>query len=410
MANIIPFKAILPTRDKAHLVATRSYINYSKPHLRGKLEYNPFSFLHIINPDFFQAHKSANQVEKYNRVKQKFNEFLQKGYFTQDENPSFYLYRQIKKEHVFTGIIAGASVNDYLNGTIKIHEHTLTQREKMFETYLKQTGFNAEPVLMTHPHSEALTELKTEITSTRPEFDFSTTDLVQHQFWKIDSDEQIKKITNNFKTFQALYIADGHHRSASSVLLAKHNNQLNNPDLPINYFMTLFLDEAELNILPYHRLVTSIKPFSEIEFLEQVRTQFHKVELAPNNFKGPQNHHQIGMFIGGVWYILHSKISADDETHPTKRLDTQILNDKVFENILGIVDIKKDKRVKFLGGTEDISAIEKAVIKGPAKVGFAIHALNISDVKKVADASMVMPPKSTWVEPKLRSGLVIYQF
>jgi len=390
-------------------VASRSYINYTKPHLKGKLESNPFSFLHIINPDFYLPKKVSNHHIKYKMVKEKFLDFLQKGYFYKKEEAAFYLYKQTKKGKEYSGIIAGASVNDYLSGKIKIHEHTLTKREKMFETYLEQTGFNAEPVLMTHPESGKLKSVKEKVTSIRPEFDFTTTDYVQHQFWIIDKPGLVKVITEEFTKFNALYIADGHHRSASSSLLAKDSRKLDDDSLGINYFMTLFIDESELNILPFNRLLSSIKPFTEDEFLEKVKEQFYLVEAIGTEFNGPSKHHEIGMFLGNSWYLLKSKISDEDEKHPTKRLDTQILSDKVFKTILGIIDIKKDKRVRFVSGTEGIKPIEKQVNKGTAKVGFALHGLNINDVKKVADANMVMPPKSTWIEPKLRSGMVIYE-
>ncbi len=410
MAKIIPFKAVLPTRDKVHLVASRSYINYTKPHLKGKLESNPFSFLHIINPDFYLPKKVTRHNIKYDMVKEKYLDFLNRGYFYKKEEIGFYLYRQIKNGKSYTGIIAGASVNDYLSGKIKIHEHTLTKREKLFEAYLEHTGFNAEPVLMTHPHSDKLISIKEKITESRPEFDFSTTDYVQHQFWIIDKPQDIKAITKEFLKFNSLYIADGHHRSASSVLLAKDYGELQNDSLGINFFMSLFIDEDELNILPFNRLLSSIKPFSEYEFIEKVKEQFNEVIAIEGEFIGPTKHHEIGMYINNNWFLLKSKISEEAEKHPTKRLDPQILSDKVFENILGIIDIKKDKRVRFVSGTDGVKSIEKQVNKGLAKVGFALHGLNIKDVKLVADANMVMPPKSTWIEPKLRSGLVIYEF
>ncbi len=409
MAKIIPFNATLPSRDKVHLVASRSYISYSKPHLRGKLASNPFSFLHIINPDFFNPNPTKVPKEKYELVRKKYLDFKAKGYFQQLTQPAFFLYRQIKFDRQYTGIIGGASVMDYLEEHIRIHEHTISKREKMFTDYLNSTGFNAEPVLISHPPSKKLTSLKQKFLKKRPEFDFSTTDYVQHQFWVIENEEEKKLISGEFEKFENLYIADGHHRTASSARLAEmalRNHETGNGKM---FFMSMFIDEEELSVLPFHRVVSNISPYNETTFLKEIKNNFDEVEIVSGNYHGPTKQHEIGMFLNGNWFRL-KKIVKEDSLDPSRSLDTQILNDIVFQGMLEVKDIKKDKRIKFLGGTHEMEELEELVTKKRNKVAFALYPISIKEIKKVADAQQVMPPKSTWIEPKLRSGLVIYEF
>lgn len=407
MAQIKPFRAVLPTRDKVHLVASRSYITYGKRHLRGKLETNPFSFLHVINPDFFAPIPTRNLQIKYQLVKEKYQAFLGEKVLYRDEKENLYLYRQLKEGRVYSGFIGGASVKDYYDGTIKVHEHTLTKREVMFKNYLKTTGFNAEPVLMTHPSHTELGSIKDRYYSQRPEYDFTTTNAVRHQFWKIETETDIEQIAEIFASFKALYIADGHHRSASSSLLAKEANDLENPNNPLNYFMSMFIDEEELFIMDYNRLVKNIKGFNLNQFLEGVAQHFTLSKKEPGYV--PNCCHEIGMFTNGTWYALTPKPELLSTNDPVEKLDAQLLNTYILEPLLGIKNIKTDKRVAFVGGIEGKQALEIPVNKGKAQVAFRLFPVLIEEIKAVADAQKVMPPKSTWVEPKLRSGLTIYE-
>jgi len=404
LAKISPFKAVLPVKDKAHLVATRSYINYSKKHLKSKLQNNPFSFLQIINPDYLSPNPTKNIKKKFKLVREKYEFFKKENIFHVDDSESFYLYRKINENKTYTGIISGVSINDYYNGTIKIHEQTITKREKMFKNYLKATRFNAEPVLITHSHSEELNSLKLEALEEIPEFDFTTTNRSRHQIWKINTPAEIEIITKIFEQIDSLYIADGHHRIASSALLSKgiDKNEAKS-------FMALLIDEQELNILEFNRLVSSMSNLNTEEFINCLAPSFDIIKINDLDKKNLKKH-EIGVYLNHSWYLLKLKPNMIDLNHPVKSLDPQILNDFILEPILDIQDLKTDKRVTFIGGNEPLKTLTKSVDKGKYQIAFILPPISIDELKKVADAGMYMPPKSTYIEPKLRSGLTIYEF
>lgn len=402
MAVIQPFKAIRPTRDKAHLVATRPVASYKSNVLKAKMESNPYTFIHIIHPDYFSTTKTKpNSIQRFQLVKEKFDAFCKEEILIKDKEESLYLYRQSHEGHSFLGVIGGASVEEYDGGKIKKHEATLTSREEMFTKYLEVTGFNAEPVLLFHNHHDTLQEIYQKIIEKRPEYEFSTTDKVKHELWVLTLSEVIQ-VQSCFEDFKETYIADGHHRSASS---ARLSHQLPSQFDNKNYFLAFFIDEANMRILEFNRLVTQVKLSSE-EFLEKLSISFDVVAL--NKPKKPESQHQITMNLRGNWYILTCKPSIVDESSPVASLDTEILTQYVLSPILSIHDLKTDKNIKFVSGNLGIEAIEKAIEKKEAELGFILHTLTVEQIKKVANNEMIMPPKSTWVEPKLRSGLTIY--
>ena len=404
MAIVKPFKGVRPPADKAHLVASRSYVSYTKSQLRSKLHENPFSFLHIIHPDLgsVKLHKINSTEERFRLVKKKYGEFLHEEYLMREKSNAFYLYRQIKNGHPFTGIIAAVAVEDYLNGKIKIHEQTLSKRQDTFTQYLDITGINAEPVLLMASRSNALERIYAKYLDTKPEYDFTTTNRDRHQLWIVDDPKDVFEISNIYSSIDALYIADGHHRSASSALLCQKRNVAfnGNGSEPWNYFLAYILDENTVRIFEFNRLVKDLNGLTVKEFLHRLEEHFY-INEAPPLYK-PVQKGEFSLYLDKLWYTLTVKVHTD-------ALDAQVLSDLVLGPILNIKDLRKDKRIAFLEGPKGMEGIKYAVDKNQFQAGFGLFAVSIEELKHVADVNGTMPPKSTWVEPKLRSGLVVYE-
>lgn len=409
MAKIKAFKAIRPTRDKAHLVATRSVYTYKKSILKAKLEENPYTFIRIINPEYNEIKKTKpNSKERFLNVKHKFEEFVKAGILIQDQEENLYLYQQTVGNHQFTGVICGASVEEYKQDFIKKHEATLTNREAMFTEYLDLVGFNAEPVLLSYPKNDALQNLYQEIMNERPEYEFSTTDCIKHELWILNKHQE-NQVKIEFLKIENTYIADGHHRSASSSRLADIINS-ENSDIRTqnhNYFLAFFIDESKLKILEFNRLVKSIPHIQKEDFFNQLEAYFTLEKL--NSAQKPQAEHQISMNFKNEWFLLTCKADIVDNSHPVACLDPEILTNYILSPFLGISDLKTDSNIEFVSGNLGLKAIEDAISSGKAELGFVLYPLTMSQVVKVADNKLIMPPKSTWVEPKLRSGLTIYK-
>jgi uncharacterized protein (DUF1015 family) len=405
MTLVRPFAAVRPARDKAHLVASRSYVSYSPKDLRDKLFGNPYSFLHIIHPDLGVKKLHKKEVgARLQMVREKFEAFCKEGILEKESKPIFYLYRQIKNGHPFTGLIAGVSVDDYVNGKIKIHEQTLSKRQHTFTQYLEVTGINAEPVLLMSPTLPKLEDVYACYLDQRPEYDFTTTNRDRHQLWMIEDDAHIEEISKIFQSVPALYIADGHHRSASSAslrnLLREKDQENFSPNHPANFFLAYILDETTVRISEFNRLVKDLNGLDTERFLEKLSAHFY-ITLSPVPFK-PAHKGEFGLYLQKQWYCLSLK-------HSSPELDAQLLSDKVLSPILGIHDLRKDKRVYFMEGPRGDDALRKEVDSGRAVAAFTLFPVSIEALKAIADANQTMPPKSTWVEPKLRSGLVVYE-
>lgn len=407
MTKIAPFKALRPVRDKVHLVATRPYYSYKKNVLKAKLEDNPYTFLRIINPEFDSAKKTKpNSRERFELVKEKYAEFIQEGILIKDVEAHLYIYRQTKDGHAFTGIVAGASVEEYDNDLIKKHEATLTSREAMFTEYLDIVGYNAEPVLLSYPHDLKIDSLLTAYTIGRPEYEFTTTDRIKHEVWILDHN-QTNEMIDAFAPLKAVYIADGHHRSASSARLKHLRQEKNNPGYANeDFFLAYFIDEEKLKILEFNRLVKSLNGLTTEGFLEKLDDSFFikKLDIAQK----PKHEHQFTLCLKGDWYVIECKDHSINNEHPVACLDAEILTQFVLTPILGINDLKTDDRIEFVSGAESLESIEEKVLRGKFEIAFILYPATMDQVKKVADNQMIMPPKSTWVEPKLRSGLTIY--
>ena len=406
MALIRPFRAIRPQRDKVHLVATRPYYSYKKNVLKAKMEDNPYTFLHIINPEFNQkVSTKPNSKERFKLVKSRFDSFLESGVLMKEKQPTLYLYRQHKDKHIFTGVIGGASVAEYQNGLIKKHEATLTSREEMFTSYLEEVGFNAEPVLLTYEGNDTINSIINASTQERPEYEFTTTDHIKHEVWVL-SQEHSTQLQNAFERITCTYIADGHHRCASSASLAK--NRLNNGQavLGAENFLAYFVEENNLSILAFNRLIRSLAGYSKATFLHALAA-LGNVELL-SEARTPLQEHEICIYIENEWYSLRLVDYLIEEDHAVNSLDSQMLTEFILKPLLGIEDLKTSDQVEFVPGNQDLSVISSSVDSGKYAIGFVLYPLSIEQVKKVADQQMNMPPKTTYVEPKLRSGLTNY--
>lgn len=408
MAKIKAFRAIRPTRDKVHLVASRSYISYNKRDLERKLNENPYTFLHVINPHIKnEKAKGLKGLALYEEVKNQYHNFLNEDVFLQDEQASFYVYMQTKNGSTRTGLIAAASIDDYLNNHIKKHEQTIHKREEMFKDYLNTCSFNAEPVLVTYPELPLVTELVNKTKQTRPEYDFTSTNKVRHTLWLIQDAESIATIEHEFEKIPDLYIADGHHRSASSALLGVEKREQGLLNHPSSYYMVMLMPEHEMVIYDFNRLVKDCNGLSCAAILNDLSSTFD-VEQVQGRYMGPPEKKYIGMYMEGSWFHLVPKGGTYNSTHPVDSLDASILSNNILSPLFGIKDLKHDKRISFISGVEGYAAMENLVNKGKYKIAFALHPITVEDIKLVADNNMIMPPKTTYIEPKLRSGLTIY--
>jgi uncharacterized protein (DUF1015 family) len=407
MANIRSFKGIRPVRSKVHLVATRPYYSYKKNVLKAKLEDNPFTFLHIINPEFgAQIKTKPNSTERFLQVKQRFKAFIDAGILTTDPEAQLYIYRQSRAGLVVSGFFAGVSVDDYLNGSIKIHEQTLTAREDVFTNYLHTVGFNAEPVLLTYEGQAPIQKMLDNYLATRPEYEFTTTDRITHEVW-ILSPTDSAVVCQAFQNVPALYIADGHHRSASS---ARYTQQLREKGTAYpaaaDYFLGYLVDEREVQIAAFHRLLKSTNGL-ELKGLMAILSSEGSLETLAGP-QLPEKKHDIHIYMDKTWLKFRPNLNFINDQDPIETLDSFILSDLILKPIFGIIDLKTTDQVEFVPGNEPLHKMIAAVDTKKFEVAFLLHPASIADVKKVADAGLNMPPKSTWVEPKLRSGLTIY--
>lgn len=409
MINLVPFKAIRPPRDKAHLVASRSYVSYTPSALKRKLTENPYSFIHIINPEFSTGETiKKNSPERFKKVRARYLSFIEERNLILDKEKAFYLYEQSTPWASFIGFIGGVSTDDYRNGRIIKHEQTLTKREKMFCSYLDVCGFNAEPVLLTYPeHISAIDAFKATKRLERPEYEFTTTDRITHRMWIISEEEDINRIRVAFEKVEALYIADGHHRMASSALLAE-KKAAENPDHDgtedYNYTMALVMPGETLKISPFHRLIGKGIKMTDEELLNLLQTKFDIVKVK-NKFL-PSGKRQFGLRLKNGWYAISLREFEGDES-ALCHLDSVILTETILEPILGIHDQKTDKRIQFIPGNTDLSTYEKSIDLQKAWALFTLCEITADELYAISDEGSTMPPKTTFIEPKLRSGLTI---
>jgi uncharacterized protein (DUF1015 family) len=412
MADIKPFKAVRPKRDKAGLIAARSYDSYTSKEREAKLKENPFSFLHVITPGYKYA-QTLQGEKRYNLVRNRYQEFKEDGILITENSPSYYVYKIVNQnQNEFKGIIAAASTIDYQKDVIKKHEQTLEYKEEIFVKYLDTVGFNAEPVLLTYPDNDALAGVISAVMQNRAEYEFTTTNKDTHYLWPLSEKELVTQISELFKQIPALYIADGHHRSSSSFLLAQKlakQNSSHTSKEAYNYFMSFLIPESDLKIYEFNRLIKDLNGLSKEEFLIRLDFSF-RIENRGQHFYKPTKKHHFSMYLDGEFYSLYLRKDTFQINNALQALDAQILYKLIFEPILGIKDLRNDTRIEYTDGKNDMAFVKTLIDTKEFVVGFGMLPVTTQEMKKIADEGLKMPPKSTFIEPKLRSGITIYEF
>ena len=412
MAIVKPFKAVRAKRDKVALVSTKSREIYTPEMLNAKLAFNPYTFLHVINPGYKYHKQDICGELRFKLVHNRYLEFKEEHYFLQDTSPAFYIYQKDTLTNSFCGVISATSVDDYNNEIIKKHEGTLQEREVLFENYLKNTGFNAEPVLLTYPDNSKVEKIIKKYQQERAEYEFATTDKEAHKLWVVKDNNDINDIIEAFKEVETLYIADGHHRSTSSCLLAKHKAEENpnhTGDEDYNFFMSYLLPESQLSIYEFNRFIRDLNGLTPDEFLIELDT-FFRIENRGQDLYKPSKKHHFSMYLNGEFYSLYLRKSSYEFTNSLSKLDAEILYQTVLKPILGIHDIRNDSKIIYSQNKSDSLELKTKVDTGDFQVSFGMLATDITELKSIVDAGMLMPPKTTYIEPKLRSALTIYEF
>jgi len=413
MAFIKPFKGLRPISEKVSEIASPPYDVLTSKEAREIVQNNPISFLRIVKPEVdLPEDIDIYDEQVYRKGKENLEKFIADRLLIQDETPSFYIYQQIMGNHIQTGVVACASVDEYEGGIIKKHENTREEKEIDRSKHIDTLNAQAGPVFLTYRNSPdpGIDEIIAKLTQRVPVYDFSSEDGVKHRFWIVNRNQDIKNIQDAFSNIPILYIADGHHRSAAATRVRKWRKEKNPGHTgteEYNYFLSVIFPDNQMMIMDYNRVVKDINGLSPDEFKSEIEKRF-LIEELPERYK-PDSPHKFGMYLFGKWYKLDAKDAIIDIHNPVKSLDVYILQEYLLDPILGIKNPRKDKRISFVGGIRGIEILEKMVNGKEYQVAFTMYPTDIKSLMKVADVNEVMPPKSTWFEPKLRSGIVIHQ-
>ena len=412
MAIIKPFKGIRPPKAIVEKVESRPYDVLNSEEARQEAGDNEMSLYHIIKPEIdFEPGTSEYDPRVYQRAADNFKRFIDKGWLVQDTQECYYIYAQTMNGKTQYGLVVGAFVGDYLNGVIKKHELTRRDKEEDRMKHVRVCDANIEPVFFAYPDNSVLNGLIERYVSIVPEYDFiAPGDGFRHQFWIISDQKDINTITQTFAEMPALYIADGHHRSAAAALVGAEkakNDAQHKGDEEYNYFMAVCFQASQLTILDYNRVVKDLNGLSADAFLEQLSKNFIVEKKGADIYK-PNRLHNFSLYLEGDWYSLTAKEGVFDDTDPIGVLDVDISSRLILDEILGIKDLRSDKRIDFVGGIRGLSELQARVDSGEMKMALALYPVSMKQIMDIADSGNIMPPKATWFEPKLRSGLVIH--
>lgn len=413
MATIKPFKGIRPPKELIEQIESRPYDVLNSEEAREEAKGNEKSLYHIIKPEIdFEVGASEYDPRVYEQAAKNFKKFQEKGWLVQDEKDHYYIYAQTMNNKTQYGLVVGAYVNDYLDGTIKKHELTRKDKEEDRMKHVRVCDANIEPVFFAYPDNAALDQLIMRYATTAPEYDFiAPIDGFRHQFWIIENAEDINLITTEFEKMPALYIADGHHRSAAAALVGAEKAKQNpnhKGDEEYNYFMAVCFQASQLTILDYNRVVTDLNGLTEQEFLTQLEKDF-VVEDKGTDIYRPNALHNFSLYLNKHWYSLTAKDGTFDNSDPIGVLDVDISSRLIFDSILGIKDFRTDKRIDFVGGLRGLEELKRRVDSGEMQMALALYPVSMQQIMDIANTGNIMPPKATWFEPKLRSGLVIHK-
>ena len=413
MAQIRAFQGIRPKKGLEAQVASQPYDVLSSEEARAKASGNPNSFLHVVKSEIdLDPNVDHYDEAVYKKAKENFESFMENDVLVQDEKACFYAYRQIMGPWAQTGLVACSSIADYFSNVIKKHEFTRPAKEKDRITHMKTTRVHSGPVFLCYPEVDAIDDIIREVCTAAPEYDFTADDDVQHTLWVIDDEDTINRLVELFnKEVPASYIADGHHRAASSSKVGKElgeDDPSENGEAEYNYFLSVLFPANQIHIMEVNRLVKGLNGLSTDDFKLKMASAF-EVESTKSAFK-PETAHQFGMYLQGMWYKLTAKEGTYDDNDPIGTLDVTVLSNNLLDPILGIKDQRTDERIDFVGGIRGMEELEKRVDSGEMTLAFSIYPVGIKQLMDIADSGQVMPPKSTWFEPKLRSGLVVHKF
>ena len=413
MATTKPFKGIRPPKELIEQIESRPYDVLNSEEAREEAKGNEKSLYHIIKPEIdFEVGTSEYDPRVYEQAAKNFKKFQEKGWLVQDEKDHYYIYAQTMNNKTQYGLVVGAYVNDYLDGTIKKHELTRKDKEEDRMKHVRVCDANIEPVFFAYPDNAALDQLIMRYAATAPEYDFiAPIDGFRHQFWIIENAEDINLITAEFEKMPALYIADGHHRSAAAALVGAEKAKQNpnhKGDEEYNYFMAVCFQASQLTILDYNRVVTDLNGLTEQEFLTRLEKDF-VVEDKGTDIYRPNALHNFSLYLNQHWYSLTAKDGTFDNSDPIGVLDVDISSRLIFDSILGIKDFRTDKRIDFVGGLRGLEELKRRVDSGEMQMALALYPVSMQQIMDIANTGNIMPPKATWFEPKLRSGLVIHK-
>lgn len=412
MAKIYAFKGFRPLRAHVQQVASRPYDVLNSAEAREEVKGNPWSFLHVVKPEVdLPDGTSLYSDEVYNKGKENLDNLISEGYFVQDQEEMLYVYGQTMFGKTQYGIVACASVDDYLNDVIKKHELTRPDKEEDRMNHIRVTNFNAEPVFFAYPDHVELDAIVSKVIAGEPEYNFETDDGVGHHFWCIPGREEIQMIIEIFEEkIPHTYVADGHHRTAAAALVGQERRKANPAHTgheEYNHFLAVHFPSSQLTIIDYNRVVKDLNGLTPAEFLKMLEDGFVVEEKGPEIFK-PDHLHQFSMYMNGLWYALESKPGTYNDNDPIGCLDVTVLSEQVLGPLLNITDLRKSKRIDFVGGIRGLDELSRRVDSGEMSVAFALFPVSMKQLMDIADSGMIMPPKTTWFEPKLRSGLVIH--
>ena len=411
--QVKPFRGIRPPQALAKQVSSRPYDVLNSDEARQEAAGNPMSLYHIIKPEInFEIGTDEHDARVYAVAREQFDLFREKGWLMQDEQDCYYIYAQTMNGRTQYGLVLAAWVEDYMEGRIMKHELTRRDKEEDRMKHVRVNNANVEPVFFAYPHREDLDSIIAEVVAGEPEYDFvSDLDGFGHTFWVIRDAETIAKITEIMAAIPAMYIADGHHRSAAAALVG-NEKKLQNPnhqgDEEYNYFLAVCFPDNQLHIMDYNRVVRDLNGMTETEFLQALTADFEVTDMGTDTYR-PDALHTFALYLSGHWYKLVAKAGRYDDQDPIGVLDVTISSNLILDNLLGIKDLRSDKRIDFVGGIRGLEELSRRVDSGEMKMALALYPVTMQQLMRISDTGNIMPPKTTWFEPKLRSGLIIHE-